>query len=194
MINIIVGLGNPGDKYAGTRHNVGAAFIVAVAESFNIKIKPNKKYFGQLGKGRIGDHELSLLIPDTFMNESGKSVSAFLNFYKIDPSSMLVVHDDLDLPVGTARYKDGGGHGGHNGLRDIIACLGNENSFKRLRIGIDHPGDASQVTNYVLKAPLTNQKELIKKSFQNAMKSLPMLFDDNWDAALLDLHTKNKAL
>ena len=139
MITVIVGLGNPGDKYAGTRHNVGAAFTVAVAKSFNIKIQPSKKYFGQLGKGRIGDHELSLLVPDTFMNESGKSVSAFLNFYRIDPSSMLVVHDDLDLPVGTARYKDGGGHGGHNGLRDIITCLGNENSFKRLRIGIDHP-------------------------------------------------------
>ena len=194
MINVIVGLGNPGAKYVGTRHNVGADFIVAIANSFNITIQPNKKYVGRLGKGKIGDHELSLLIPDTFMNESGKSVSAFLNFFGINPSSMLVVHDDLDLPVGTARYKAGGGHGGHNGLRNIIACLGNKNSFKRLRIGIDHPGDASEVTNYVLKAPLTNQKELIKISFQNAIKSLPTLLDDNWDAALLDLHTKNKAL
>ena len=188
MINIIVGLGNPGDKYADTRHNVGAAFTVAVAKSFNIKIQPNKKYFGQLGKGRIGDHELSLLIPNTFMNESGKSVSAFLNFYRIDPSSMLVVHDDLDLPVGTARYKDGGGHGGHNGLRDIIACLGNENSFKRLRIGIDHPGDKKKVNKYVIQKGKKEEKIDRLQCIDKGLSVMEFLFQEDWNSALNKLN------
>ena len=193
-IRLIVGLANPGEKYAQTRHNAGAWYIMELARLAGASLVEDKKMFGLTARVTLYGQDVRLLIPTEFMNCSGKSVAAIAHFYRIAPEQMLIAHDELDLPPGIARFKQGGGHGGHNGLRDIIACLGNENSFKRLRIGIDHPGDASQVTNYVLKAPLTNQKELIKKSFQNAMKSLPMLFDNNWDAALLDLHTKNKAL
>ena len=124
------------------------------------------------------------------MNESGISVAGFHSFYKLDALSILVAHDDLDIPSGVARYKIGGGHGGHNGLRDIISSLGNESGFKRLRIVIGHPGNSSKVTNYVLNSPLASEKERIVNICKNAIETIPLLIDDQWDKALLNLHTK----
>tara|TARA_B100001564_G_scaffold359952_1_gene384125 strand:+ start:1111 stop:1689 length:579 start_codon:yes stop_codon:yes gene_type:complete len=190
MITLIVGLGNPGAKYKGTRHNVGAQFVEMLADNFKIQLKTEAKFWGQTGRVNVDGKELWLLKPNTFMNESGKSVAAFQSFYKLDALSILVAHDDLDIPFGVARYKIGGGHGGHNGLRDIISSLGNESGFKRLRIGIGHPGDSSKVTNYVLNSPLASEKEGILNICKNAIETIPLLIDDQWDKALLNLHTK----
>ena len=190
MITLIVGLGNPGAKYKGTRHNVGAQFVEMLADNFKIQLKTEAKFWGQTGRVNVDGKELWLLKPNTFMNESGKSVAAFKSFYKLDALSILVAHDDLDIPSGVARYKIGGGHGGHNGLRDIISSLGNESGFKRLRIGIGHPGDSSKVTNYVLNSPLASEKEEILNICKNAIETIPLLIDDQWDKALLNLHTK----
>ena len=190
MITLIVGLGNPGAKYKGTRHNVGAQFVEMLADNFKIQLKTEAKFWGQTGRANVDGKELWLLKPNTFMNESGKSVAAFQSFYKLDALSILVAHDDLDIPSGVARYKIGGGHGGHNGLRDIISSLGNESGFKRLRIGIGHPGDSSKVTNYVLNSPLASEKEGILNICKNAIETIPLLIDDQWDKALLNLHTK----
>mgnify|MGYP001338183480 FL=1 len=192
MITLIVGLGNPGAKYKGTRHNVGAQFVEMLADNFKIQLKTEAKFWGQTGRVNVDGKELWLLKPNTFMNESGKSVAAFHSFYKLDTLSILVAHDDLDLPSGAARYKIGGGHGGHNGLRDIISSLGNESGFKRLRIGIGHPGDSSKVTNYVLNSPLASEKEEILNICKNAIETIPLLIDDQWDKALLNLHTKKR--
>ena len=190
MITLIVGLGNPGAKYKGTRHNVGAQFVEMLADNFKVQLKTEAKFWGQTGRINVDGKELWLLKPNTFMNESGKSVAAFHSFYKLDTLSILVAHDDLDIPTGVARYKIGGGHGGHNGLRDIISSLGNESGFKRLRIGIGHPGDSSKVTNYVLNSPLASEKEEILNICKNAIETIPLLIDDQWDKALLNLHTK----
>ena len=190
MITLIVGLGNPGAKYKSTRHNVGAQFVEMLADKFKIQLKTEAKFWGQTGRINVDGKELWLLKPNTFMNESGKSVAAFHSFYKLDTLSILVAHDDLDIPTGVARYKIGGGHGGHNGLRDIISSLGNESGFKRLRIGIGHPGDSSKVTNYVLNSPLASEKEEILNICKNAIETIPLLIDDQWDKALLNLHTK----
>ena len=192
MITLIVGLGNPGAKYKGTRHNVGAQFVEMLADNFKIQLKTEAKFWGQTGRVNVDGKELWLLKPNTFMNESGKSVAAFHSFYKLDALSILVAHDDLDIPTGLARYKIGGGHGGHNGLRDIISSLGNESGFKRLRIGIGHPGDSSKVTNYVLNSPLASEKEEISNICKNAIETIPLLIDDQWDKALLNLHTKKR--
>lgn len=192
MITLIVGLGNPGAKYKGTRHNVGAQFVEMLADNFKVQLKTEAKFWGQTGRVNVDGKELWLLKPNTFMNESGKSVAAFHSFYKLDALSILVAHDDLDIPTGLARYKIGGGHGGHNGLRDIISSLGNESGFKRLRIGIGHPGDSSKVTNYVLNSPLASEKEEILNICKNAIETIPLLIDDQWDKALLNLHTKKR--
>lgn len=169
-LQLIVGLGNPGSEYAQTRHNAGVWFVAALAAEHNIRLNPEAKYFGLSGRGTINGQEVRLLIPTTFMNRSGQSVSAFANFFKIPLDAILVAHDELDLPVGSIRLKTGGGHGGHNGLRDIIAYSGNQNNFHRLRIGIGHPGDAKQVSNFVLnKAPQAEQ-EKIEDAIRAAVK------------------------
>ena len=191
---LILGLGNPGKEYALTRHNAGADYVELLCSKYSLTLKKERQIHGQFAEFVNENYKLIFVTPSTFMNESGLCVSKTKKFFNLRTEQILIAHDELDLPNSEIKLKESGGHGGHNGLRNIIDHLQGDSSFKRLRIGIDHPGDASQVTNYVLKAPLTNQKELIKKSFQNAMKSLPMLFNNNWDAALLDLHTKNKAL
>jgi PTH1 family peptidyl-tRNA hydrolase len=149
-LQLIVGLGNPGLEYAQTRHNAGVWFVAALAAEHNIRLNPEAKYFGLVGRGTINGQEVRLLIPTTFMNRSGQAVSALANFFKIPLDAILVAHDELDLPAGSIRLKTGGGHGGHNGLRDIISSSGNQNNFHRLRIGIGHPGDAKLVSNFVL--------------------------------------------
>jgi PTH1 family peptidyl-tRNA hydrolase len=149
-VDLIVGLGNPGPEYEHTRHNAGFWFVDAVAVAHATPFRKEKKFHGEVARFYAGGHDIWLLKPDTFMNNSGQAVQALAGFYKIDLEHILVAHDDLDLPPGTARLKQGGGHGGHNGLRDIISKMGGS-GFQRLRLGIGHPGDKNKVTGHVLK-------------------------------------------
>ena len=150
-IRMIVGLCNPGTEYDGTRHNAGADFVDELARQYAGQLSPESKFYGEAGRINVGGKDIRLLKPTTFMNRSGQSVSAMAKFFKIAPEEILVAHDELDMDPGVAKLKIGGGHGGHNGLRDIIKALGNNNNFARLRIGIGHPGNAKEVANYVLK-------------------------------------------
>lgn len=157
-LRLIVGLANPGPQYADTRHNAGAWYVERLADQLGVRLTPDSKRFGLVARASVQGRDLHLLIPTTFMNRSGQAVVAIAGFYKILPQEILIAHDELDLPPGQIRLKTGGGHGGHNGLRDSIAALANQNGFHRLRVGIGHPGDKSQVSNFVLgKAPRSEQ-------------------------------------
>ena len=183
---LIVGLGNPGSEYEDTRHNLGFWFVERLARELKVACVPQGKFFGQVGR----DGELWLLAPTTFMNRSGQAVAALARFYKISPAEILVVHDELDLPPGQAKLKLGGGHGGHNGLRDIIAQLGNNNNFYRLRLGIGHPGVASMVSNFVLgRAPRAEQEKL-DASIDFALGVLPDILAGEWNRAMKNLHSQ----
>ena len=188
-ITLIAGLGNPGSEYESTRHNAGFWFIDELARIHGIRLVADKKYFGHVGKGRINGQECWLLKPATFMNLSGQAVSALANFYKIPPESILVAHDELDLPAGVARFKTGGGHGGQNGLRDIIAKMGNEKGFHRLRIGIGHPGDKSQVTGHVLGRPSKAEQQSISAAIDEACRVIPDAINGDLPKAMNRLHT-----
>ena len=190
-IRLIVGLGNPGEKYKGTRHNAGQEFVQKLA--FQLKfneLKPNLKLFSKASRTSYSDEDLHLIIPETFMNESGRSVAAYSRFFKINPNEILVVHDDLDIAAGVARFKIGGGHGGHNGLRDIICSLGKNTDFYRLRIGIGHPGSADKVTSYVLSRPSDQDKQNINLAINEAMSLIPILLEGNIALAMSKLHGK----
>jgi PTH1 family peptidyl-tRNA hydrolase len=188
-IQLIVGLGNPGTEYDQTRHNAGADFVTELARQHGATLVPDKKFFGSYAQVSIDHRPVRLLIPATYMNRSGQAVSALANFYKIPPEAILVAHDELDMPPGVAKLKIGGGHGGHNGLRDIISALGNNNGFGRLRIGIGHPGDAKQVAAYVLKKAPSTDFNLTEDSLYAACKVMPQLARGEWNAAMKELHT-----
>ena len=188
-VELIVGLGNPGSNYERTRHNAGADFVLALANSCNVPIKQEGKFFGGTALVQIEGQAVRLLIPSTFMNLSGKSVAAIAHFYKVPTNRILIAHDELDLSPGTARFKKGGGHGGHNGLRDTVQCLGNNKDFARLRIGIGHPGNAKQVADYVLKKAPTKEQELINNSIDDAMRHLPLAVTGQWERAMTALHS-----
>ncbi len=188
-LKLVVGLGNPGSEHRGTRHNAGADFVEALARQAGASLQEEPKFFGLTGRATVSGHDLRLLIPTTFMNLSGKSVAALASFYKIAPEQMLIAHDELDIPPGSARFKQGGGHGGHNGLRDIIPALGNNRDFHRLRIGIGHPGHASRVTGYVLKPPSPKDRECIDASIDEAIAALPLLLDGDATKAMTRLHS-----
>lgn len=157
-INLILGLGNPGKNYESTRHNAGAWFVNTLADKIGAELKESSKLQARVGTAHIGTHKLILAIPTTYMNHSGFAAQKLLNFYKIEPKHLLVTHDELDLPAGIIRLKQGGGHGGQNGLRHIIEQLAQQKQFTRLRIGIGHPGHKSKVTSHVLSAPNTADK------------------------------------
>ena len=190
-IKLIVGLGNPGSEYANTRHNAGQDFVEELSRNHLGNFIPEAKFFGLADRITIGGKDLRLIIPTTFMNLSGKAVAAIAQFFKIEPEEILVVHDELDLDPGIARLKVGGGHGGHNGLRDIIDCLGNNKNFGRLRIGIGHPGNAKQVSNYVLKKAPLEEKNLIEDAIRAALPYIDNLVLGDWEKAMRELHTTN---
>lgn len=190
-IRLIVGLGNPGAEYAATRHNAGFWWVDAIARREGVTLRLESKFRGLAGKARIAGQEVWLLEPQTFMNRSGQSVVALANFYKILPDEILIVHDELDLAPGTARLKHGGGHGGHNGLKDIHAHLGTPN-YWRLRLGIGHPGDRAQVVNFVLKPPRQEEASLIDVAGEQALDILPELVQGRFEEAMHRLHTMNK--
>lgn len=177
-IKLIVGLGNPGDKYADTRHNAGEWLIERLARRFNVSLNPESKFFGKTARTLVNGKEVRLLVPTTFMNLSGKAVGALTSFYRIKPEEILVIHDELDLPPGTAKLKQGGGHGGHNGLKDIVAQLGNNNNFYRLRIGIGHPGHRDLVAGYVLNKPSPADRDALEKVLDEVTDCVEMIFKD----------------
>src|SRR3954467_8818071 len=162
LLKLIVGLGNPGPEYARTRHNAGFWLVDELARRHSGTFRHEGKHQGDLARVRLAGHELWLLKPTTYMNRSGGPVSSILGFYKITPAEMLVAHDEIDLPSGTVRLKDGGGHGGHNGLRDLIAAQGD--AFWRLRIGVGHPGAKSQVVDFVLTQAGKDEQRVIDET------------------------------
>lgn len=187
-LRLIVGLGNPGAEYANTRHNAGFRLVDALAGREGVRLGPDGKLFGETGKAVIGGQPVWLLKPMTFMNLSGKSVVAALRYWKIEPEEALVVHDELDLPPGTARLKFDGGHGGQNGLRDIIRLLGH-GRFHRLRIGIGHPGHKDRVVGWVLGKPGKDDDILIGRAIDDAIDVLPLVVNGDVNEAMKRLHT-----
>ena len=183
---LIVGLGNPGREYEDNRHNLGFWFVERLAHELKVTLAAQGKFFGRVG--RKGD--LWLLQPTTFMNRSGQSVVSLAGFYKILPDEILVVHDELDLQPGSIRLKQGGGNGGHNGLKDIQAHL-SVADFWRLRLGIGHPGDRNEVVNYVLKAPRKEEQELIDRALDRCLLAWPELGAGDYAAAQRQLHLKS---
>ncbi len=187
-IKLIVGLGNPGREYEGTRHNAGFWWVDEFAREHKITYKADSKFHALVARSAMHGQDVFLLKPQTFMNVSGRSVGALAQFYKIEPAQILVVHDELDLPPGSAKLKLGGGHGGHNGLKDIIAHLGSRD-FWRLRIGIGHPGDRAEVANFVLNAPRKEEQVLIEQSMQRAQNVASLIVEGKLEAAMLKLHS-----
>ncbi|NMH67137.1 aminoacyl-tRNA hydrolase [Shewanella salipaludis] len=188
-IKLIVGLANPGAEYANTRHNAGAWYVQELARICGVSLVPDSKYFGLSARVTLHGKDVRLLIPSTYMNLSGKSVGALANFFRIEPEEILVAHDELDMEPGVAKFKLGGGHGGHNGLKDIIDKLANNKGFYRLRIGIGHPGDKSRVSGYVLgKAPAAEQA-LIEAAIDEAVRATEILFKQDMVKAMHRLHS-----
>ncbi|WP_256489323.1 aminoacyl-tRNA hydrolase [Pleionea sp. CnH1-48] len=188
-IKLIVGLANPGSQYEDTRHNAGAWFIEELARSYQISLSSESKFSGLTGRGLIHNQDIRLLIPTTFMNLSGQAVGAMANFFKLAPENILVAHDELDIGPGQIRLKKGGGHGGHNGLRDIIAKLGNQKDFYRLRVGIGHPGDKNKVTNFVLGKPPAKERKAIDDAVYEAVRSIEPIITGAHDKAMQHLHS-----
>ena len=188
MIKLFVGLGNPGPDYEATRHNAGFWWIDALARELKVNLVPERSYYGLAGRTSVNGQSVWLLQPQTFMNLSGKSVASLARFFKIQPEEILVVHDELDLPLGQVKLKRGGSHAGHNGLRDIHAQLGSPD-YWRLRIGIGHPGEKSEVANWVLKKPAPDQRTLIEDSIAHSLKAHTAMLAGDMDKATLLVHT-----
>ncbi|EPJ49786.1 MAG: peptidyl-tRNA hydrolase [Osedax symbiont Rs2] len=188
-IELIVGLGNPGTKYSQTRHNAGAEYVEQLASKLLVTLAADKKYQGLYAKASLNGKSIHLLIPTTYMNLSGSSVAALANFYKIPAENILVVHDELDIGPGTARFKKSGGHGGHNGLRDIISKLGNNKNFYRLRIGIGHPGQAKDVANFVLSRAPSSEQQMTQAATDEALQNTGDAIKGDWNIAMNKLHS-----
>jgi PTH1 family peptidyl-tRNA hydrolase len=188
-LKVIVGLGNPGSKYTETRHNAGFWFIEEVARQYSATFRSEKKFHGEVAKVSIESKDIWLLKPDTFMNRSGLATQSLLSFYRINAEQLLVAHDEIDLPPGTAKLKIGGGHGGHNGLRDIISQLGSK-EFHRLRIGVGHPGSKDQVVDYVLHTASRADRILIDQDIDDAVSIMPDLASGALAQAMQKLHSK----
>ena len=188
-IQLIVGLGNPGTQYEATRHNVGFWWVEAIANAQNAPFRAESKFLGELARVRVAGQDVRLLKPSTYMNRSGQSVVAVARYFDIPPERILIAHDELDLPVGVARIKQGGGHAGHNGLRDSISALGSR-EFWRLRIGIAHPGDRTLVTGYVLGRPSRDDESRIRESLDDADRRLAELVEGQFQLAMNRLHSQ----
>lgn len=188
MIKLLVGLGNPGSEYEDTRHNAGFWWIDAVARELKLSLVPERNYHGLVARTAFNGQNLWLLEPQTFMNLSGKSVGSLARFFKIQPEEILVAHDELDIPPGEVKLKRGGSHAGHNGLRDIHAQLGTSD-YWRLRIGVGHPGDKSEVVSWVLKKPMLEHKKAIEDSIHRSVQALPLLLAGEMEKAMAKIHT-----
>ncbi|KJV42709.1 aminoacyl-tRNA hydrolase [Acinetobacter indicus] len=181
-ISLIVGLGNPGAEYAQTRHNAGFWFVERLADQYGISLKADPKFKGISGRGNIEGQDVRLLLPTTFMNRSGQSVVSFAKFYQIAPEAMLIAHDELDMNPGIIRLKTGGGHGGHNGLRDIVPHTGP--NFHRLRIGIGHPGSKERVSGHVLSKAPSQEQGLMDDALSHALSRMKLLVNGEIQQAM----------
>lgn len=188
-MKLIVGLGNPGRKYQATRHNAGFWWVERLAEICGASLRAEARFHGLTARLAPPHAGIWLLLPQTFMNNSGRAVAALASFYRIAPEDILVVHDELDLPPGTARLKKSGGAGGHNGVSDIAAQLGTKD-FWRLRLGIGHPGVRDEVIDYVLCPPRAEERQAIEESIERSLEIWPLLAESKMEAAMHKLHTK----
>jgi len=191
VIRLVVGLGNPGREYADTRHNAGFWWAQHLGERLGIGVRMESRYHGWVGRGPTSAGDIWLLLPNTFMNASGRAVAALARFYKIKPEEILVAHDDLDLKPGQVKMKQGGGTGGHNGLSDISAVLGSHD-YWRLRIGIGHPGIREMVIGYVLQKPSPGDLALIQEAMDRGLDVWPFIEKGDMAAAMMKLHTQPK--
>ncbi len=189
-MRLLVGLGNPGRQYEATRHNAGFWWVDSIADELGVSLAPETRFHAEIGRFRSADVDCWLLKPTTFMNESGRAVRAFCDFYKLSIADILIVHDELDLAPGVIKLKKGGGVAGHNGLRDIAAHMGKD--FWRLRIGIGHPGTRTEVSNYVLSPPRKEEAELITEALERSLAIWPQLTEDDFEGAMLKLHTREQ--
>ena len=188
MIKLFVGLGNPGPEYESTRHNAGFWWLDAVARQLKVNLVMDKGYHGLVARTTVNGQTVWLLAPQTYMNLSGKAVGALARFFKVAPEEILVVHDELDVPPGEAKLKKGGGHAGHNGLRDIHAQLGT-GDYWRLRLGVGHPGDKNDVANWVLKKPSPDHRIAIEQAIDRSVRALPELLAGDMTKATMLIHT-----
>jgi PTH1 family peptidyl-tRNA hydrolase len=189
-LSIIVGLGNPEDRYERTLHNAGFWFVDEVARKYGGSFRYEKKFDAECCKVSINGSDIWLVKPQSYMNLSGGPVRSALDYYRLKVQHMLVAHDEIDLPPDTIRFKKGGGHGGHNGIRDVMQHCGPD--FMRLRIGVGHPGDKSDVTGYVLKRGSAEVEAAVGKNIEEVLSLMPMLVEDGLGAATKALHTKEK--
>ena len=189
-VKLIVGLGNPGPQHDSNRHNAGVIFLHHLCKSYGGQLRGEQKFFGEFDSINIEGRDIKLIFPTTFMNHSGKSVSAVCKFYKIQPENMLVAYDEIDFDVGVTRFKEGGGHGGHNGVRDIINSIGGKRGFFRLRIGVGHPGHKSMVANYVLSDPSRSEAAIIMSNIEDAIRIIPKTTEGSWEEAMRFLHSE----
>ncbi|MFC1393781.1 aminoacyl-tRNA hydrolase [Acinetobacter junii] len=190
-ISLIIGLGNPGKEYAQTRHNAGFWFVEQLADRYGISLKAEPKFHGFTGRGQIEGHDVRLLLPTTFMNRSGQSVVPFAKFYQVTPEAILIAHDELDMDPGIIRLKTGGGHGGHNGLRDIVPHIGP--NFHRLRIGIGHPGSKERVSGHVLGKAPSSEQDLMDAAIDHALSKVKMLVDGQVSQAMNQINAYKPA-
>jgi peptidyl-tRNA hydrolase, PTH1 family len=188
-IKLVAGLGNPGERYETTRHNAGFWFLDQVVARDGGQFRPESRFQGDTAEVQIRGHRVRLLKPTTHMNRSGLSVAALARFFRIEPAQILVVHDEIDLPVGAARLKTGGGPGGHNGLKDIIAHLG-DRGFHRLRLGVGHPGERSQVINYVLRRPGAAEQKLIDEAVYDSLREFDGIVEGDLMVVMNRLHAR----
>lgn len=188
-LKLIVGLGNPGPQHDSNRHNAGVIFLKQLCKHYGGQLRGEAKFFGEFTTINIDGDDIKLLFPTTFMNRSGKSVAAACKFYKIAPENILVAYDEIDFEVGITRFKQAGGHGGHNGIRDIISALGGNRDFFRLRIGVGHPGHKSMVANYVLSDPSRSEADLIVTNINDSIRVLSKAVNGEWEEAMRLLHT-----
>ena len=189
-LKLIVGLGNPGPQHDSNRHNAGVIFLHHLSKAYGGKLRGESKFFGEFTSINIDGNDIKLLFAATFMNHSGKSVASVCKFFKITPENMLVAYDEIDFNVGVTRFKEGGGHGGHNGIRDIINALGGKKEFFRLRIGVGHPGHKSMVSNYVLSDPSRSEADAIIRDIEDAIRVIPKAVTGEWEEAMRLLHTE----
>ncbi|ABI55640.1 aminoacyl-tRNA hydrolase [Alkalilimnicola ehrlichii MLHE-1] len=190
-IQLIVGLGNPGDRYAGTRHNAGFWLLDELLRRHGGALRPERRYHADLATLHLGPHQCRLMRPQTYMNRSGQAVGPYAQFFRLPPESILVVHDEIDLPPGQVKLKQGGGHGGHNGLRDIIRALGNERGFCRARIGVGHPGHRDGVVPYVLSRPAPDERRAIADAVEELADCVEWLLAGDWGRACQRLHSRS---
>ena len=189
---LLVGLGNPGKEYLNTRHNAGSDFVRMLCDDYQVSLAKEKLVNGYYAKFIINDCSIILCIPDTFMNESGISVSKAKKFFKVENHEILIIHDELDLHNGCIRLKDSGGHGGHNGLRNIIDHLNGDSSFKRMRIGIGHPGKDKDIVSYVLNKPSESERKNMENKMKSALPLIESLVINGWEKTIMKLHSSEE--